>query len=117
MSSLRERAQEILKGSPVMQGREKMQMADLINQSCHISMIDMLNDENGEPFVVFTTTEHPDMYTFGGLITTDLFVKLMPDEDNGIDILNKELEADPLEVKFSQRLSKDKKRYTVIEVV
>lgn len=117
MSSLRERAQEILKGSPVMQGREKMQMADLINQTCHISMMDMLNDEKGEPFVVFTTTEYPDMYTFGGLITTDLFIKLLPDEDEAIEAINRELEADPLEVKFTQRLSKDKKRYTVIEVV
>lgn len=76
MKSLRERAREFDSRLPFMEGREKGETAELLGTVNTINEYGFLNDENGEPYAVFTVAERSSKFYFGGEVITDRLLTL-----------------------------------------
>lgn len=68
--SLRERAKEFSVQLPLMDGREKGDVKDLIGTVNTIVDYGFLPNEAGEPYAVFVVKERPKTFYFGGSVLT-----------------------------------------------
>lgn len=110
MKSLRERAREFDARLPFMDGREKGETAELLGTVNTINEYGFLNDENGEPYAVFTVAERSSRFYFGGEVITDRLLTL---EAEGY---HEAINAEGLPVLMTQKKSKKGSRtYTSVE--
>lgn len=101
---------ETTNGLPFMEGKEKS--AIILGQIYNVTDYGYLEGEDGE-FIVFTTKEEPNNFMFGSSVMTEKFKK--------IDVALTETELSTLldngiEVVFSSKVSKNKRKYTLCEL-
>lgn len=112
--SIIDRARELTRISPLMQNREKLDLKDFKNTVVHVDAVDFSESSDGK-FVIMTFVEHPDKFSFGGQVATDLFVRVLEGYDS-LEQLNKELVEMPLPLRFYDRVSKSGRTYTAVMV-
>ena len=101
---------ETTNGLPFMEGKEKGTI--ILGQVYKVKDYGYLEGEDGE-FIVFTTEEEPNNFMFGSSVMTEKFKK--------IDSVLAEQEISTLldngiEVVFSSKMSKNKRKYTLCEL-
>lgn len=114
--TLREFAKTKFALSPIMEGKEKIQTSDVINQEITISDFDLLTDhQDGTQYVVITMREYPNNFLFGGQVLTELCQDLY--EKFGDDV-HTMLQQEGLKIRLTSKQSKNSKRpYTAVEVL
>lgn len=109
--SLKDRAKEFDGAQlPFMNGREKGETKELLGQVSTINDYGFIPNENGEPYVVFTTKERSGKFYFGGAVLTARMLQL--DEEGYRD----EIEKDGLPVLLTETKAKKSNRtYTGVQ--
>ena len=109
MKSLRERAKEFSARLPFMEGKDKGETRDLINQ--HTTIIDygFLPDDRGEHYVVIAVKERPGKFYFGGQVLTDQLAQL--DGDG----YGPEIREEGLPLLLTEKRSRNGRTYTNVE--
>lgn len=74
--SLRERAKEMSAQLPIMEGRDKGEVTELLSQIVTITDYGFLPNEAGEPYAVFITKERENKFYFGGTVLTARLTEL-----------------------------------------
>jgi len=105
LQDLRNKATEIQSQSELMEGREKGDMAQLLNQYMTVVNYDFADGDNGL-YSVLHFKELPELFFFGGGVITDQLKKL--DGEGFKDVIQKE----GLPVKFESVKSKNNRYYT-----
>lgn len=99
-------------GLPFMEGREKGEQKDLIGSIVNVNAFGFLEGNDGK-FLAFTVKEDNGRFFFGGGVATETFDKLT--EIASIEEINQLLE-EGIPVKFTEKMSKNKRKYTKIEL-
>jgi len=105
LQELRNKSTEIQSQSELMEGRDKGDMSQLINQYVTVVNYDFADGDNGL-YSVIHFKELPQQFFFGGGVITDQLKKL--DEDGFKETIQKE----GLPVKFESVKSKNNRYYT-----
>lgn len=103
--SLKDMAASLSNNLPFMEGREKGDFKTLIGSVVVIKDFGFMNDEEGD-YVCFITEQDPKRFYFGGMVLTDDLHKL---EEKGY---KDEILEEGLPVLFTEKLGKNKKKYT-----
>lgn len=77
--SLRDRAKEFSAQLPLMEGKDKGDIKELIATVNTITDYGFLPNEAGEPYAVITVKEHPNKFFFGGSVLTARLTELDAD--------------------------------------
>lgn len=119
--NLRKVAQDVTTLSPLMNGREKIKTADLIEKfpnGVHITECDLAPNPKGEPYAVILFKESDVYYYCGGMILTKVVNGMLEACNNDFSILNKELAEDPIGVKLNEvKTSDGKNNLTTVEIL
>lgn len=115
--NIREVALSVSSMSALMTDRTKKPMEEYLNQTATVSAVDFSNDSSGQPFIIFTTVEYPECFTYGGTVLTDLVTKIINAMGCTKDEFNIQLAQEPLKLRFFRKVSKNNMRYTAVEVV
>lgn len=107
--SLKDRSKEFSILLPFMEGREKADLKNLIEETVTINDFGFLKDEKGQEYVAFTTKEDTEHFYFGGMVLTQNMQELEADG------YGEEIRKDGLPVKFGEKRSKNKMTYTTVE--
>lgn len=107
--SLRERAKEFRTTLPLMTGREKGEMKDLLGQVTTITEYGFLPAENGRDYAVFTVAERSTKFYFGGTVLTDQLQQL---EAEGY---HEAIVAEGLPMLMTEKRSQNKRDYINVE--
>lgn len=102
------------KGCPLMDGRTNVGTECVIDKVVHVDGMWLMQGKDGE-YSVYTVTELPNDFLFGGKVMTDLLKDLL--EQCSLDELNAELQGDPLAIKLTTKRSKNGRPYTAVEIV
>ena len=105
LQDLRNKASEIQSQSELMEGREKGDMSQLLNQYVTVIDYDFADGDNGL-YSILHFKEIKELFFFGGGVITDQLKKL--DEDGYKETIQKE----GLPVKFESVKSKNNRYYT-----
>lgn len=79
LKSLKERAKAFDVQLPFMDGREKGESSDLTGVVSTIADYGFINNDAGEPYVVFIVKERSDKFYFGGTVLTARMLELESD--------------------------------------
>ena len=91
-------------GVPFMEGREKGNLQDVLDEPLHIVGFGFLNGDDGK-YAVMMFAEHPDQFYFGNSIITEMLETV--DEDGAQELL-----AEQVIVFRSKLNASGKRRYT-----
>lgn len=110
MMDLRNRVKEFEVLLSCMEDKEKGDFIDLLDKTITIKDYGFLKDnDTKEDYVVFTCEEYPKNFYFGGMVLTDNMMEL---ENEGY---HEEINKEGLPVKFGERQSKNKRKYTTVK--
>lgn len=108
---LRARAKEFQVQSPIMADREKGDQKSLFGTPVTIIDYDFTKDSKTEkPYVIFIVKEDPKRFYFGGQVLTDQLSQL---DDEGY---GEQIRAEGLPVLFNNKISKEKRSYTTVDL-
>lgn len=106
--------------SPIMAGREKIQMDELINQypgGVTIGGFDIITT-NADSFPVFVFFEDPQKFAFGGTILHNIIDEWVSNFDGDIEKCSSELEkSGGVKLKFYKSRTKSGNNVTLVEVL
>lgn len=103
-------------GAEFFDARTQISVGDLMEKHPDgITIIDVFigTGANGE-YVAFHTLEEPDTFSFGGTVLLNI-VKEWAAEAGGIEVVNKDLNADMSKTKFVRKVNKFNKPYYDVE--
>lgn len=108
---LRARAKEFQIQSPIMLDREKGDQKSLFGTPVTIIDYDFTQDsKTNKPYVIFIIQEDPQRFYFGGQVLTDQLTQL---EEEGY---GEQIRAEGLPVLFNNKISKEKRSYTTVDL-
>lgn len=119
--NFREALQKATVPSPLLEGREKLAVGDILNEEIHLKAYDVI-EGNRSSYVVMIIEEYPENYVNGGSVITDKLYRAA-EMAGGLDAANRSLDKEPLLVKLVTRQSKTKgtnglnNYYTDLEVL
>lgn len=108
MKNLREKVKELIFTLPLMEGKEKGDIDDLMDKVVTINGYGFLQGDTGN-YAVFTVKEDDENFYFGGMVITDALEEL---EGDGY---RSEILQDGLPIRLSKKMSKNKRNYTSCE--
>lgn len=108
MKSLRDKVKELSNTLPLMEGREKGDMDDLIDEIVTITDYGFMQGDDGN-YVAFTIKEDKEKFFFGGMVLTGDMEIL---ESDGY---RSEIIENGLPILLSNRISKSKRNYIACE--
>ena len=116
--SLRDRAKALSNITDIMNGREKVNIDEVIatySEGIEVIDFDILTDrKTNDEYVVLVIAEEPKSFFFGGLAITNFFKELSGEDKEGT---RKEVQAEHLKMKLSQKRSQNGRIYTAYEVL
>lgn len=112
MKNLKERLLSLNSGVEFMEGRDKKEIP--LNVQLTVENYDYLQGEDGD-FAVIIFKEDKDNFYFGSSVSTKK-LKLIDDNFNE-DEINQMLENSEIIVEFSERKSKNKRKYTDMKFI
>lgn len=108
--SLRDRAREMTALLPLMEGKDKGDISDLMGQISTITDYGFLPNDAGEAYAVFTVKERANKFYFGGSVLTARL------SDLDAEGYHDDIVAEGLPVLFTETTSrKSKRKYTNVE--
>lgn len=118
--SFRDKALAITSGSFITEGRDKVDMSDLIRnhpKGITLTGVDFLKDKDGKEFGAFTFKEDDTKFFFGGQVLTDI-AKSWAEGYDDMETMSKELANDGgVKVILTTKESKNGRKYTSVEVL
>lgn len=117
--NFRESAKRRTSGSPVLEGRTKIDTDSLIARypnEITITDFDFLSGEN-EPYVVCTFAEDPGAYFNGGRILTEIFAGFVDGYDGDLAKTQAEFREQGLKVRLYHGRTKKGNKVTLVEVL
>lgn len=121
--SFKDKAKEALSGSFVTEGREKIDMADVIRlygeKGLTIIGADELKDSDGTRFCAFNFKEDDTKFFFGGQVLNELVMEnWVEDYEGDYKAMSEALKKEGgVKVKLESRVSKNNKTYTAVTVI
>lgn len=111
VNELMERVAKITEsGSPIMSGREKIDVHDVLDMNLTVDEYDFLEGSDGK-YVVITTVEYPNNFIYGSSVVTQAFLEL--EEAFTVDEINLLLQRG-ITFKLTELTSKNKRKYIKI---
>lgn len=126
MINIKKVAKKAVVLSELMNGREKIETEDIIkyykdkisiNAAECISIPDEKSEDGTSRFYVYTFKEEEKKFAFSGAVLTKVFDGIMEACKGDVEVFNKELADQVLEVRLSTGKTKDKKQITLVEVL
>ena len=108
--SLKERVKEIGVLSPLMEGKEKGEIDELINKEITIINYDFVKDKEGKEYVAFLIKETNKFY-FGGLVLTENLREL------DLEGYGEDIRAEGIKCILNKRKSKNGMTYTNVDYI
>lgn len=118
-SRLQKVAKEAVQMSELMEGREKIETADIIKyheDGITINAIDKVISDDGD-FYVYTFAEDDKKFAFSGYVLNKVFEALLADYEGDFDELSRDLARDGLRVQLSLGKTKNKRDITNVKVL
>lgn len=119
--SLRDLAIKEVTLSPIMEGREKIKMEDLVKQYPHgvtISAVDMIPDsKTGEMYSVFTYREDDNKFASGGVVFNKIAKKWLEEYSYDIHNLSHDLAEEDVKIKFYYDRTANKRDIVKCEII
>ena len=120
--SFKDTAKKVTSGSFITEGREKIDMEDVIRlygkKGVTILGCDMLTDSKGKPFGAFAFKEDVNKFFFGGQILNEIAEKWVADYDGDYKAMSEALaDEGGVKVLLGSKKSKNGNTYTTVEVV
>lgn len=120
--SFKDVAKKAIRGSFITEGREKIDMEDVIRlygkTGVTITGCDMLKDSKDNPFGAFTFKEDETKFFFGGQILNEIAEKWVADFDGDYRAMSNALANEGgVKVLLGSKKSKNGNTYTTVEVV
>lgn len=118
-SRLQQIAKEAVQMSELMEGREKIETADIINYydgKVTINAIDRVPTEDGD-FFVYTFKEDDTKFAFSGFVLNKIFEALIADYEGDLTELAGDLAKEGLRVELSTGKTKNKRDITNVKVL
>lgn len=97
--------------SEITNNREKMLTSELYGHVYTIDNFVITKDASEKDYAVVTVKEIPNKFHFAGLIETEILMMIKNDEE-----AYNEFKQAGLKVKYVERVTKENKRYTGIEI-
>ena len=120
MSKFTDKAKKVTSGSFLTEGKEKIDMTDLIRnykKGITITGVDFLKDKDGKEFGAFTFAEDNTKFFFGGQVLTDI-AKSWAEDYEDMKELSEDLAKDGgVQVLLTTKRSKNGREYTAVEVL
>lgn len=107
--------------SKLMEGREKMETADIIGEPMTLRELGVIEQNGKEPYVIMVFEQHPDKYLYGGSVVTDKLLR-MATAVGSMEEFSDALKEQEFKIKLVTRKSTRKRdgggyaHYTDIEV-
>ena len=101
-----------MSGSRLIGNRTKLSTSDIKNIPLTLTDYDIQTDANGHEYCVITVVQYPENFIFGGTVLTDM-CKIMA--ANGITA--DDLAKDPVAIILKDKLSKNNRSYTSVEIL
>lgn len=112
IKTLKERLlSEMSNGLPFMEGKEKAD--NILDEKLTIKEYGFLNGDDGE-FISYIVKEYPENFFFGGSVLTERFKHI---ESVFTDDEISELLEEGIEIKLTQKKSKNKRNYVGVEFI
>ena len=120
--SFKETAKKATSGSFITEGREKIDMEDVIRlygkTGVTITGCDMLKDKKGNPFGAFTFKEDETKFFFGGQVLNEIAKEWVVDFDGDFKAMSSALaDEGGVKVLLDTKKSKNGNTYTSVEVI
>ena len=120
--SFKDKAKAVTAGSFITEGREKIDMADVIRiygkKGVTITGADELKDGKGGTFCAFTFKEDENKFFFGGAILNEIAGDWVVDYEGDYKAMSEELSAEGgVKVKLGTKKSKNGNTYTTVDVM
>lgn len=120
--SFKDKAKKVTSGSFITEGREKIDMADVIRlhgkKGVTITGCDELTDSDGKNFCAFTFKEDENKFFFGGQILNEIAGDWVSDYDGDYEKMSEALAKEGgVKVILGTKKSKNNNNYTTVEVV
>lgn len=120
--SFKDVAKKATSGSFITEGREKIDMEDVIRLygkgGVTITGCDMLKDSKGKPFGAFAFKEDKTKFFFGGQILNEIAKEWVVDFDGDFKAMSNALaEEGGVKVLLDTKKSKNGNTYTTVEVI
>ena len=120
--SFKDKAKKVTSGSFITEGRDKIDMEDVIRlygkKGVTITGCDMLTDGKGKSFGAFTFKEDPTKFFFGGQILNEIAGDWVADYEGDYRAMSEALTNEGgVKVLLGTKKSKNGNTYTTIEVV
>lgn len=119
--SLRDLAIKETTLSPIMDGREKIKMEDLVKQhpmGVTITAVDMIPDaKTGEMYSVFTFQEDTTKFASGGVVFNKIAKKWLEEYSYDINMLSHDLAEEKVFIKFYYDRTANKRDIVKCEII
>ena len=119
--NIREIAVKATTMSELMEGREKIDTKDIINdypKGVHICAAEPVAMTDGSEFWVFLFEEEPTKFAFAGYVLNKIFNKILEYCEGDVTSMNSELAKQNLGVRLYEGKTKDKKQpITMVDVI
>lgn len=120
--SFKDKAKKVTSGSFITEGREKIDMEDVIRlygkKGVTITGCDMLTDSKGKPFGAFAFKEDENKFFFGGQILNEIASDWVSEYDGDYKVMSEALAKEGgVKVLLGSKKSKNGNTYTTVEVV
>lgn len=120
-TALRDLAIKELVLSPIMEGREKLKMEDLVKvypKGVTITAVDMIPDaKTGELYSLFTFEEDETKFASGGVIFNKIAKKWLEEYDYDIHNLSHDLAEERIVIKFYYDKTSNKRDVIKCEII
>ena len=107
--NLRDRAKQMGNTLPLMENRQKAELALITDRNVTIDDYGFMKDSDGKEYVAFTVKEDLDNFFFGGQVLTENMQEL------DADGYGAEIRKNGLPVLLSKKMSKAKREYTTVQ--
>ena len=121
MANYRQIAEQALSGSPIMQGREKISVADLIARypnGVTVNGFDLISKGDDKTYAVFTFAEDPTRFFNGGALATKVAFAWVAATDGDVEAASAGLAAEGgVKFKMYKKATKDGRTVTAFDPV
>ena len=108
-SRMKDYAKKRMTLSPLMEGKEKVEIDDIVGQELTLTDFDIVhNRSKGETYSVCLFKELEGQFAFGGLVLTDLCLGFIEEFGSIEDANNTLMDEGGLKIKLTKEISKQK---------